>query len=118
MEPITIMVADANGRISLDLVQLEGPMTVQGSASAYAAQSPFIDAGGNKVPFANYVVAVAYHFNNPPPAPYLNPGPTDTWVAQSVGVFAAIPEPSSIALGLLSTSGIALFRRRRHLAFA
>jgi hypothetical protein len=107
------MVADANGKISLDLVQLQGPMTVQGSASAYAPQSPFIDAGGNKVPFANYVVAVAYHFNNPPAAPFLNPGPIGTWVAQSVGVFAAIPEPSSISFGLVAAAGFALWRRVR-----
>jgi hypothetical protein len=109
-----IMVADANGKISLDLVQRQGPMTVQGSASDYAARSPFIDAGGNQVPFSNYVVAVAYHFNNPPAAPFLNPGPIGTWAVQSVGVFAAIPEPSSIALGLLAVTGFAVFRRRLH----
>jgi hypothetical protein len=110
------MVADANGTISLDLVQRQGPMTVQGSASAYAAQSPFTDAGGNKVPFANYVVAVAYHFNNPPSAPFLNPGPTGTWVAQSVGVFAAIPEPAAITLSLLGATCFTVFRRHRHRA--
>jgi hypothetical protein len=107
-----IMVADANGRISLDLVQLEGPMTVQGAASDYAPRSPFIDASGNKVPFANYVVAVAYHFNNPPSAPFLNPGPIGTWAAQSVGVFTAIPEPAAITLSLLAISCTAVFRRR------
>jgi PEP-CTERM motif-containing protein len=109
------MVADANGKISLDLVQRQGPMTVQGSASDYAARSPFIDAGGNKVPFANYVVAVAYHFNNPPAAPFLNPGPIGTWAAQSVGVFAAIPEPAAITLGLLGATcfcGFVGLRRR------
>jgi hypothetical protein len=106
------MVADAKGRISLDLVQREGPMTIQGAASDYAARSPFIDTSGNPVPFANYTVAVAYHFNNPPSAPYLDPGPIGTWAVQSVGVFNAIPEPSSIALGVLAISCTAVFRRR------
>jgi hypothetical protein len=107
------MVADANGHISLDLVQREGPMTIQGSASAYAAQSPFIDAGGNKVPFANYTVAVAYHFNNPPSAPYLDPGPIGTWATQSVGVFAAIPEPAAVTLSLLGATCFCVCRRPR-----
>jgi hypothetical protein len=107
------MVADANGRISLDLVQRQGPMTVQGSASAYAAQSPFIDAGGNQVPFTNYLVAVAYHFNNPPSAPFLNPGPIGTWAVQSVGVFSAIPEPTAITLSLLGATCFAVLRRPR-----
>jgi hypothetical protein len=110
------IMADANGKISLDLVQRQGPMTVQGSASDYAPRSPFTDAGGNKVPFANYTVAVAYHFNNPPPAPYLDPGPIGTWATQSVGVFAAIPEPAAITLSLLATSCLAVLRRRPRLA--
>lgn len=106
------MVADANGTISLDLVQQEGPMTVQGSASSYAPISPFEDANGNLVPHAGYTVALAYHFNDPSSPPFLNPGPIEKWAVQAHTTFAAVPEPSSIVLGLFALAGVAVNRRR------
>ena len=109
-----LMVADANGAISLDLVLQEGPMTVQGNAPSYAPISPILSDGVLK-PHTGVEIALAYHFNNAPAAPFLGPGPIETWASQAHGSFAAIPEPSSIALGLLATACFAVFRRSRRI---
>ena len=107
------MVADANGAISLDLFLPEGPMTVQGNAPSYAPISPILSDGVLK-DHVGVGIAIAYHFNNPPAAPFTDPGPIQTWALQGVSHFGpvAIPEPSAIALGLLATSCFAVFRRR------
>ena len=105
------MVADANGEISLDLVLQEGPMTVQGEAPAYALISPILSDGVLK-PHSAVEIALAYHFNDPPAAPFLNPGPIETWASQAHGSFTSVPEPSSIVLGLFGLAGGAVFRRR------
>jgi hypothetical protein len=107
-------VADANGAISLDLVLREGPMTVHGNAPSYAPMSPILDSSGVLRSHTGFNVAIAYHFNNPPNSPFLGPPPADKFALQAVGKFAAItvPEPSSIALGLLASSCFAVFRRR------
>jgi hypothetical protein len=105
-------VADANGAISLDLVLRQGPMTAHGNAPPYAPMSPILDSNGVPRSHTGFNVALAYHFNNPPGAPFLVPPPAHQFAIQAVGQFAPIPEPSSIALGLLATAGFAMFRRR------
>ena len=105
------MVADANGAISLDLVLQEGPMTIQGEAPSYAPISPIL-SGGVLQPHTGVNIAVAYHFNNPPAPPFLNPGPIETWASQALGGFPAVPEPSSIVLSGLAVLGGAFFVRR------
>jgi hypothetical protein len=106
------LVADANGEISLDLVLQEGPMTVQGNAPSYAPISPIL-SGGVLQPHTGPGFALAYHFNNAPDPPFLNPGPIETWAVQAMGAFAAVPEPSSVALAILTVAGCAVFVRRR-----
>jgi hypothetical protein len=108
------MVADANGTISLNLAQREGPMTVHGSAPSYSALSPALNSNGDPVPHTGSTVGIAYHFNNPPSPPFLNPGPPSTWALQGVGAFAAVPEPSSIALATVMVvgCGVVVLRRR------
>ena len=106
-------VADADGKVSVNLVQQEGPMTVDGSASAYAPISPVLDLNGNMSEHAGYTIGVALHFGDFPPPPTLSPGPANTWALHAIADFAPIPEPSSVALMILATAGIAVFRWRR-----
>jgi hypothetical protein len=107
------MVADANGRISLNLVQRQGPMTVHGNAPAYAPNSPLLDSNGIPQPHTGYNIAIAYHFNTPSTPPFLDPGPANKWALQAHAAFAPIPEPSALALGLLAISAVAVLRRSK-----
>lgn len=106
------MMADLNGTISLNLAQLQGPMTVHGHAPSYAPISPILDASGVLQPHTGYNVAIAYHFNNPSSPPFLAPGPATKWALQAHAAFAPIPEPSSIILGVVAIAGFAALRRR------
>jgi hypothetical protein len=110
--------ADANGRISLSLVQLAGPMTFFGSAPSYARMSPVFDANGAPRVHTGYGVGIAYHFPNAPEPPYPTPGPADTWALVATARFAPIPEPSSIVLFFLAmvASGVCVLRRRQYQA--
>jgi hypothetical protein len=106
-------VADVNGAISLGLVLLEGPMTAQGIAPAYAPISPLVASNGDLQPHTGFNVAIAYHFNNPPDGPFLAPPPNANFALQAVSSFAAVPEPSSVALAILLVVGCGVFVRRR-----
>ena len=108
-----VMTADANGQISLNLGQLEGPMSVHGSAPSYAALSPAFDSNGDPRPHTGYGVGIAYHFNNAPGPPFFpGPGPANSWALQGLAQFAPIPEPSAVVL-LVMGIGVALLARRR-----
>jgi len=109
------MVADNEGKISISLVQQEGPMTLDGSASSYAPISPIVDLNGDLAVHGGYAIGIALHFGDytQPPTPV--PGPIDTWALHSVVEFDPIPEPSSMVLAVVAVASCLLLglRRRR-----
>ena len=109
------MTADASGKISLDLIQPKGPMTLHGSAPSYAAWTPAFDSNGIGQEHTGYAVGIAYHFNNAPGPPFFpGPGPPETWALHGIAGFEPIesPEPSTVLLLALGIGGVAGSRRQ------
>ena len=88
-------------------------MTVHGSAPSYAPISPILDSNGALQPHIGVEIAIAYHFNDPSSPPFLGPGPIEKWASQAHASFAAVPEPSSIALAILMVVVCGVLGRRR-----
>lgn len=98
--------ADAEGKLSMTVVQQAGPGTVEGAFLPYAPDWA-----------TGYDVGLALHFGDDPrfnddPMVFLSPGPESVWALATVTHFpTTVPEPSSIAL--IAIAGCALIGRVR-----
>ncbi len=107
--------SDESGSVTFNVVQEEGPMTIQGSAPAYAPISPIETAPGEFADHAGYAIGIAYHLEDFDPEPavgWINPGPGNTWVLHGVAEFPAVPEPSTAMLSMIAGLACGLVRTR------
>lgn len=108
--------SDDSGSVTFNVVQEEGPMTIQGSAPAYAPISPIETSPGVFEEHAGYSIGIAYHLEDFDPEPadgWIVPGAGNTWVLQGVAEFPAVPEPSSAVLAMTAALAFGLVRTRR-----
>lgn len=111
--------SDDAGNVSFNVVQEEGPMTIQGAAPAYAPISPIETSPGVFEEHAGYSIGIAYHLEDFDPDPangWVVPGAGNTWVLQGVSEFPAVPavpEPSSAMLAMTAVLACGLVRSRR-----